>query len=200
MSDDQNDLNIGECPSIYWEKFFKRFSEIEALPIKDWRVVHLLSYFSKRYLDHYGTKFSFRFNANSPSKSYEVFQIRKLGQMISSDPEILKDYIDWFFEHKIILKKKRITSLAFVTDLNITNEYKFKKLAMDKTQNVDRTTALPASFLDMASRLKVDCKTYGDLAFIKRMADTGSADNNDKTLLIWIQQSGFDLSMLEKVK
>lgn len=194
------DPNINEYPSIFWGKFFKRFSEIETLPVKDWQVVHLLSYFSKRYEDYYGVKFSFRFNTNSPSKSYEVFQIRKIGQIISTSPEILKDYIDWFFEHKIILKKKRITSMSFMTDVNTANEYKFKKLAMDKTQNVDRTTSLPPNLLEMAQRLNVDCKTYGDLAFIKKMVDTGSADNETKQLVIWIAQSGFDLATLEKVR
>ncbi len=195
-----NDPKINEYPSIYWEKFFKKFSDIDALPIKDWQVVHLLSYFSKRYEDHYGVKFSFKFNTNSPSKSYEVFQVRKLGQIISSDPQILKDYIDWFFENKIILKKKRITSMSFMTDTNTANEYKFKKLAMDVTQNVDRTTSLPPNLLEMAIRLNVDCKTYGDLAFIKRMVETGSGDNDSKTLLIWVSESGFDLSILEKVR
>lgn len=200
MRNDNDSLSIEKYPSIHWEKFFNKFSEIENLSVKEWQVVHLLSYFTKKYESHYGVKYSFKFNANSPSKSYEVFQMRKLGQIISSDPEILKEYFDWFFENKIILKKKRITSLAFVTDANIANEFKFKKLAMDRTKNVDRTTILPYNILELITKLNIECKTYGDLAFIKRIVDSGNGDDDSVRLISLVCESGFDLSSLEKVR
>lgn len=184
-----NDLKINEYPSIFWAKFFYRFPEIETLPIKEWKVLHLLSYFSKKYQDHYGVKYSFKFNTNSPTKSYEVFQVRKLGQILSAQPEILKDYIDWFFETKIILKKKRITSLSFLTDTNTANEYKFKKLGMNSGQSVDRTTTLPSNILEIP---EINCKTYGDLAFLIKSGDGG--------IILKLKEAGFDLSVLDKVK
>ena len=196
----EDNPNLNEYPSVHWFKFFNRFQEINTLPPKEWKTVHLLSYFSHRYEDHYKVKFSFKFNSNSPGKSYEIFQMRKLAQTISADPQILKDYIDWWFENKIILKKKRITSLSFLTDTNNCNEYKWKKLAMDSSQNIDRTTTLPANLTDLANQIGVDCRTYGDLAFIKRMVDSGSADLNDQVLLSKISESGFNLQSLEKVK
>lgn len=198
--DPQENLSLNEYPSVHWEKFFKRFEEIDALPVKEWQTVHLLSYFSKRYSDHYGVKFSFKFNANSPSKSFEVFQMRKLSQIISSDPEILKDYIDWFFENKIILKKKRITSLAFVTDANSANEYKFKKLAVDGDQTVDRTTKLPPHVLLLANKFNVKCETYGDLAFIYKVASSADPLDSEFIMIDAIKQSGFNLSILNKVR
>lgn len=195
-------LSLSEYPSTHWKKFFDRANEIETIEIDKWNTTHIIHYFCKRYLEHYGVKFSFRFNG-SPSKSYEVFQINKLGQQLSTDPEILKDYIDWFFENKIIIKKKRITSLAFLTEVNIVNEFKFKKLAMDKNQTIDRTTSLPEKLIKSIRDWDegysfVECKTYGDLAFLFRMGDM---DGNIKNVFSALQkEDGFDLSILNKVK
>lgn len=200
MSKDDSNPEINKSPSIYWEKFFNHFLEIETIPVKEWKVVHLLAYFSKRYYEHYKINYSFRFNSNSPSKSYEVWQVRKLGQVISTDPEVLKSYVDWFFETKIILKKKRITSLSFLSDIKIANEFKLKNLAMDRAQNIDRTTILPANLLDIAAKLKVECKTYGDLAFLYKAVDVTQDCDNEAAFITQIKTSGFDLSVLDKVK
>src|ERR1700674_3856564 len=123
----EENLSLTESPSIHWKKFFNKFNEIEALPIKDWQAVHLIAYFCKRYKDHYKVSFSFRMD-RSPSKCYELITFRKIAQNLSADPNILHQYIDWFFDNKIILKKRRITSLAYLAEINIVNEFKFKKL------------------------------------------------------------------------
>ena len=183
-------------PSIHWEKFFLKFKDIETLPINEWKDAHLLGYFCYLYKNHYGTNYTFKFNSTSPSKSFEIFKLHALMHMISSDPAIIKNYFDWFFDKKIILKKRRITSLSFIVESNSANEYKLKVLAMDKGVSIGRTTILPPQFLSIVERLKVlDCKTYGDLAFISKMELTSEYDK----LLNELKLAGLDLSILDKV-
>lgn len=185
-------------PSVHWEKFFNRFSEIETVPIQDWKQVHLLAYFSKKYKDHYGLSYTFKFNSTSPSKSFEIFRLNALSQMLSSDPTILKDYFDWFFETKIILKKRRITSLAFITDANSANEYKFKKLAMNKETSITRTTSLPPQYISVISSVDPNCKTYGDLAFLFKTIKS-EKNHHHTTLTDQLTSAGLDISILNKV-
>lgn len=187
-------MNNSEYPSIYWEKFFKRFDEINSVPVKEWDNVNILSYFCDKYKNHYGLSFTFKFNSNSPSKSYEIFQMRKLSQMLSSDPQILKDYIDWWFENKIVLKKKRITTMAFMTDANVVNEYKFKRLVMDSGKTIDRTTGLPIKFIEIIDKYEGQCKTYGDLSFIRK-----SGEQKFKDMFVELEKNGFELNILERV-
>jgi hypothetical protein len=196
LSQKQSQFNF---PSVHWEKFFGKFKEIEALPIGEWKDAHLLGYFCKKYKDHYGLDYTFKFNATSPSKSFEIFKLHSLMHMISSDPTILKDYFDWFFETKIALKKKKITSISFVVEANSANEYKFKKLAMNKSQVIGRTTTLPPNYLSIVEKLGANCKTYGDLAFINRMNNAGSADKESEQLINELTSAGFDLTVLDRV-
>lgn len=185
---------VSQYPSIHWEKFFAKFSEIESLPVEKWKETHLLAYFCALYKKHYGVSYTFKFNSTAPTKSYEIFRLRSLIQMISSDPVIIKDYIDWFFEHKIIQKKKRITSLAFVVDANHASEYKFKKLAMNTKETIGRTTKLPPMYQQIIDEMKIACHTYGDLAFVAK----GPSDEESE-MLRRLKEKGLDLSVLDKV-
>jgi len=153
--------------SEHYKKFFNKFSEVDAAPIKEWRVVHLLAYLCKKYEAHYGLKYSFTFNNPAPSKSFEVYQIKKLSNMLSSNPQILKDYIDWVFDKKIIEKKKRITSLGYFTHIDVVNEFKFKFLFNKK--QITRTDQLPSNIASICAQHSFTINTYGELAFIKKM-------------------------------
>ncbi len=177
--------------SEHYKKFFNKFGEVDTVSIKEWKVVHLLAYLCKKYEAHYGLKYSFTFNNPTPSKSYEVYQIKKLANMLSADPQILKNYLDWVFEKKIIEKKKRITSLGYFTHIDIVNDFKFKFLFNKK--EILRTDRLEQNIVSICTRHGHHVKTYGDLAFVKRMP-------NQKSLLDELLNIQFPLDMLDKIK
>lgn len=185
-------LNLSDSVSETYKKFFNKFAEIETLPLKEWRTNHILAYICKKYEEYYKLKYTFKFNNPAPSKSFEVFQIKKLANMLSSDPEILKNYIDWIFQYKIIEKKKRITSLGYFTHADIVNEYKFKYLFNKKdVVGINRSDQLPENVAILCSTFGFDIRTYGELAFVKKMP------NQDK--LFQELQSYIDINILDKI-
>lgn len=186
-------MNSDNYPSIHWKKFFERFPEIETLQIDKWENVHIIAYFCKRYNDHYSITYSFKFNSTAPTKSYEIFQIKKLGMILSTSPIILKNYIDWWFQNKIILKKKKITSMAFLTDTNVVNDFKFSHFLAGK--NIERATAIPLTYKMIVDNYDKNINTYGDLAFILK-----SCDENYKEMFNQLKINGMDLNILDKVK
>lgn len=196
----QEQETISNYPSVHWEKFFNKFPEIETLNIKEWTNNHIIGYFCKRYKDYYSVDYTFKFNSTSPSKSYEIYNLRKLSSMLSANPIILKDYIDYFFVERIIDKKKRITSMAYLTDANVVNDYKFKKLAMNKNINIERSMEIPPNYLEVIQSFGIIIKTYGELSFIKMRVDSGIAEDKYKDMLAALSKSGLDVASLNKVK
>lgn len=148
-----------------YQKFFEQFKEIDSLPIPQWRTTHLLGYFNRLYFAHYGLNFTFSATSTAPSKSTEVYQLKRLAQALSADPVILKDYIDWIFKEKVQLRKKRITSLGFLSTTAIVNDYKFNVLLKkENLLEITRNTILPEKYMKIIPGQ--DIKTYGDLAFL----------------------------------
>lgn len=175
--------------SIHYQKFFDKFNQIETLQVNEWKVVHLLSYLCKRYESYYGLKFTFSLKG-SPSKSREVYEITKLGHQLSTDPIILKHYIDWVFDTKIIERKKRITSLGYFTHTDIVNEYKFKFLFNKKI--IGRTDLLPIKVKEICHNNGHTISTYGELSFLKKIP------NQDK-MFQDLTSIGFDVNGLDKI-
>jgi hypothetical protein len=194
------DISLTSYPSIHYKKFFERFPEIETIEVKEWSATHVIAYFCKKYKAYYGLDYTFRFNSTAPGKSYEVFQIGKLANMLSAEPVILKDYIDYFFEQKIINRKRRITSLAFLTDANVVNDYKFKKLLIGKSISVDRSTAIPPNYIEVINEFGFKLKTYGELSFVKRCVDNGNGNEKYKDMLNALTKAGLDITLLDRVK
>lgn len=195
----QIDQDVSKYPSIYWERFFSKFSEIDLLPVSEWKSLHLIAYFCKLYKNQFNTDYSFKFNSNSPSKSFETFQINKLGGILSTDPSIIKSYIDWWFATQIIAKNKKFRSISAMTDANIVNIYKFDIL-IPGNLSIDRTTQLPNNYLQIISGHDDSIKTYGDLSFIDIMIKSNTADQKYIKMFNELKQSNIDLSMLAKIK
>ena len=188
---------LTDAPNKSYEKFFAKFAEIDTLPISEWKPAHLIGFFVKKYYDEYGTKYKFKFNSSAPSKCFEVFQIKKLAQMLSADPEILKDYIDWVYDNRVKKAKRRLTSISFMTVEGIVQEYKFKVLLDQGNDNkVDRTTSLPDKYKNVFFQFGFSVATYGDLAFLfqvpNKSKDMEKAFDMAKML-------GLDLEILKRV-
>jgi len=201
MKEKENqNLPLNEYPSKAWEKFFARFPETERLDVSAWDTTNVLAYFCTKYKDYYSAEFTFKFNSTAPSKSYEVFQMRKLAQTLSSDPQILKDYIDWWFKVKVPLRKKRIYSLAFLTDQIVINEYKVKHLLAGKSSTIDRTTYIPSNYAAIIAKYASNITNYGELAFIKRCIDSGNGEEKYSQMLTELKNNGMDIAILDRVK
>lgn len=188
---------LTDLPNEQYKKFFDKFEEIATLDIKDWKPVHVLAYFCKKYQEQYNVKYQFKFNSPSPTKCFEVFQIKKLAMLLSSNPSILKKYIDWVYLNKVVKAKRRLTSISFMTNEGITQEYKMNVLLSGKTNlSVDRSTTLPDEYKSIFQQVGVNVKTYGDFAFVSQMTDMSEDLIN---AINQIKNMGFDMSILERI-
>lgn len=187
---------LGEYPNDKYRQFFDKFPEIETLDVNNWKTVHILAYFCKKYKEQYGVKYNFKFNSPSPSKCFEVFQVKRLGMMLSSKPDILKEYIDWLYNTKVIQAKRKLTSISFMTAEGVVGEYKTNVLlAGKKSSNVDRSTILPSNFQNVFQEIGVFAQSYGDLAFLAQMEQTP-----EMTLAFQkLEQLGFDKDIIQRI-
>lgn len=184
---------LSDVPNEKYAKFFSTFSEIENLPVSDWKPSHILGYFCKKYEQHYRTNYKFKFNNPSPSKCFEIFQIKKLAQLLSSNPTILKEYIDWVYDTKVVKAKRKLTSISFMTVEGVVNEYKLKYL-LSPNQNISRSTPLPEKYQILFKKRGFDISTYGELAFLSQMDEFEVVGAFQEAEAI-----GFDKSVLSKV-
>lgn len=194
---EENGGDLNGAPNKKYEQFFAKFAEIDTVPMSDWKTVHVLAYFCKKYEDHYKTKFQFKYNSTNPSSCFEVFQIKKLASQISSNPKILTEYIDWVYKTRVVEAKRKLTSVSFLTVESLVTEYKTKFLFADKKDlQVSRSTPVPDEYKPVFSEAGVNVQTYGDLAFMYQMEDKPATLQAafDK-----IVEMGFDPEVLTRV-
>lgn len=194
---------FGEAPNDKWRKFFETFKDIEVLPITEWRPSHLLAYFCKKYYESYNIKYVFKFNSPSPVKSFEVFQIKKLAMQLSANSIILRDYIDWAYKEKVQVGKRRLTSISFITNEELVNNYKMNVLLSNNKQlHIDRSTPLPADHKEI---LKVigPMNTYGDLTFMYQSFKSNAFDTGTtskfRDAIIRLEKLGLDIAVLDRI-
>jgi len=187
--------SLTDLPHPKYKDFFSKFPEIETLSVNEWKPLHLISYFCKLYKQQYNLDYKFKFNSPAPSKCYEVFQIKKLAQGLTSDPVKLKRYIDWAFQEKVKISKKRITSIAFLAHDFMITEYKLKYLAGDlREQKLERTTLLPPEYLAIINSYKHQIRTYGELSFLMQI-------NNAETMNMMkdLSTAGMDIDAIRRI-
>jgi len=168
-NDDGGDLT--PIPNDKYKKFFDKFAEIETLDVSQWKVAHILGYFCKKYKQTYGIDYSWKYNNQSPTKCFEVWQANTLAAKLSANPKILRDYIDWVYQNYVPKTKARFRSVSFITKDEIVQDYKMNVLlAGQKNLQVDRSTQLPPNYIEIMSEIGgVNVTTYGDLAFLSHM-------------------------------
>jgi len=187
-------------PNKWWANFFEKFKEIETLKISQWKEIHHLAYICKRYKDIYGRQFSFSFKS-SPGKCPEMVLVKRIGPMIgTSNQKIIKEYIDWVFDEKIIPKNMHLRSLGFLTLPGLGNEFLAAKA---KAKIIDKTTILPKEYQDIVDRFELPIQTYGDLAFAKNAIDEAPEDESRlpyKNMLNQLYCMGLEPSILSGLK
>lgn len=162
---------FGPLPNDKYKKFFDKFAEIETLDVSQWKVAHILGYFCKKYKETYGIDYSWKFNNQSPSKCFEVWQANTLAAKLSQNPKILRDYIDWVYKNIVPTTKARFRSVSFITKDEVVNDYKMNVLfAGQRDLHIDRSTPLPTNYVDIIKEIAgLNIHTYGDLAFVSQM-------------------------------
>lgn len=195
-NDDSFGGNLTDLPNEKYKKFFATFDEIETLDVSLWRPSHILGYFCKKYQEQYNTKYQFKFNSPSPLKCFEVFQIKRLAMLLSSNPTILKEYIDWIYQTKVVQAKRKLTSISFMTHEGLVQDYKMNVLLKGKKNlNVDRSTQLPEKYREIFQNIGIFITTYGELTFLSHMAQTSEISDAFQK----IAELGFDKEVLERI-
>ena len=191
-----------------YQKFFSKFSEIDSLPIKDWKPLHLVAYFCKKYKDQYDCDYEFKFDKPQPSKCFEIFSIKRIGLLVSSNPEIIKDYIDWVFNNRVKNAKRKLKSISFLITEDLLTEYKNTRSFTNGT--IDRTTELMPDIQDVLKRYNLsNIVTYGDFSFLYQtiQVNGGNAlslfklsEESWEQLLSSLDDNNFDISVLSRVR
>ena len=195
-----NNLTGGELtdlPNDKYRQFFDKFKEIETLDVNDWKVVHILGYFCKKYQETYDAPYKFKFNSPSPSKCFEVFQVKKLASLLTAQPKLLKEYIDWVYDTKVVKAKRKLTSISFMVQEDTVNYYKINYLfAGKKNLNVNRSSPLSDDLKKIFENCGVNIGTYGDLAFLSQMSDKPNAL---QVAFSNLEASGFEMELLQRI-
>lgn len=194
---------LGEYPNDKWKKFIETFPEIETLESNKWKTVHIIGYFCKKYYSAYNVKYQFKFNSPNPTKSFEVFQVKKLAMHLSANPGILRDYIDWAYKEKVEKGKRRLTSISFITNEDLVKDYKFNVLLSNKKQlHIDRSTALPTDYKEIFKSVG-PINTYGDLSFMYQSWKSGAFDIGlalkFSDALDKVEVLGLDITILDRI-
>jgi len=181
--------------SKHWQKFFKRFDEIDTLKVSQWKEVHFLAYICKRFKDTFGRNFSVTIQ-NCPSKSPDIYAIKRIIAMLgTTNMRTVKEYIDWVYDKKIVPKRTRIRKVGYFLTSGFGNEFYFDRKQAPK---IKRSTELPDDYKRVATTLGVSASTYGDLAFIKMAADQ-SQSSPYNVLFANLEAMGFDLDILKEI-
>jgi len=187
--------------STPWKKFFLKLKDIDDPIFKNkvylWKPEHILGYICKRFKELYNKEFCI-VQKNAPSKCSELFFIKRMIQSLNtSDMILVKKYVDWIYDTKIIPENKKIRTLAYFMTPGFCNEFHFEQA---ENEIIKRSSIIPQSYKQIAESLNISISTYGELAFIKMAAERTNDLNNPNVLFIKrIQDHGFELSILEKL-
>ena len=163
-----DDLNM--VKSKLYKKFDAILELIETIPLKEWTIMHSLAYICHKYKARFGKDFVLSYDG-APSKSHEYKLTSRIWAMLSAkatDGEIVKNYIDWFYEN--YNGKNAFRSIGALAKAEIIIKYQND---LDKKKEITLTTPLPDNAIAIIH--KYDelsfAATYGDLAFIKQSID-----------------------------
>jgi hypothetical protein len=163
----KDDIELGKYPSKKWQAFFEQGNKFSETPIDKWRVAELLCYFANRFQEAFGKEYQWKYNSPTPSKAYEVFRLSTCSSRLSSNPQILVDYIDWIFDQRVLIDKKTFRSISFLTNDEQLQWYRNHILFAGQTDlQIDRSTLLPPNIKEVVGSL--GCNTFGDLAFLTK--------------------------------
>lgn len=194
---DENLLNYLSKP---WRNFLTKLALYRDLKPSQWSEYQILGYLLSRFELVYNQKFALSYRG-APSKCPEMFMVKKLYPTLNStDPRLIKEYIDWCYDTKLIPKRMNIRTLGYFTTPGLANEFLLNKKT---AETITKSTPLPTVFLQAAETLAIPVSTYGDLAFIKMAVDQNPdspARAPHKNLLKSLMALGLKEELLNSLK
>ncbi len=191
-------LNSTGEPKLCWRRFKERLNKYDSIPINEWKAEQILGHILFRFKNLYGVEFTLSFSG-APSRCSEIYQTKRMiAELGTEDFQMIKDYVDWVYDTKIIPQKIVITSIGFFFTKSFILKF---KAGYKKAHRISRTTQLPKLVESLVSELSISVLTYGDLAFAKMAVDNSPDDYPDYKLLFQrLKDSGFDTSILDKLE
>lgn len=179
-----------------WVSFFARINAISDANVDEWTNLDFLAYFGFRFKKHFGRQYSFDTAKRSPSSSSDVFFVSKLANLLqTTNPNKIKNYIDWVFDHKVIRNNRKITSFGYFINNNLCNEYFNFAQKRDKTT---KSTELPKEYQEVINLLNLSVGTWGDLLFVKQAVDANPIGREEyQKMFNELYKIGFEFNMLE---
>lgn len=198
IKDVRNLMNVDNL-SKPWQKFFKKFDEINSLAPAYWKEIHFLAYLTNKYKDHYQVPFAFSFKG-APGKCQEMVLIKKMCAMLqTSNPLKIKEYIDWAFYNRIIPNKLKIKTIAYFMTPGLGNEFNFY---WEEKRKITKNTPLPNEYLELANRYDLSLTNYNDLIFIHSALQQDAESESRqpyKQYMSELTNLGFDSEILERI-
>lgn len=193
-------LRADGSPNAYWTKFKSRLDKYDSVPVSEWSDENFLGHILKRYKDYVGIEYGLS-HSGPPTKCREIYCVRRMLISLGSyNKETVKKYIDWVFDTFVIPKNVVIDSMAYFFTSNFILGFKKELRRMNR---ITRATELPVHFTEIATKLDVDVKTYGDLAFAK-IAITDDPSNEELCIYFKLfdelKRAGFDDSILRSLE
>jgi len=196
MNNKFSDYELSSIPNDNYRKLFDKFKRIETVQVSEWKKPEVLGYFCKKYYDYYQSKYNFKFNTPQPSKCFEIFMVSSLAGKLSSDPIILKNYIDWSFKEVVPKAKRKLTSISFLNKDDVLSFYKMNVLNFSSAVKINRASELNDDVKNLVSKFNLNIKTYGELAFLYNMEN---APDSVVNLLHEVEKFGISKLIIESI-
>ncbi len=186
--------------STPYQKLFKLTQSIDTIDSKEWTIMHSLAYICNSYKKKFNNDYILSYS-DSPSKSYEYKLCGRIWAMNSAkacDGEKVKEYIDWFFQ--TYTSKTPFRSVGALAKADLVSKFLDNKAKI----NIPKlNTPLPNNIIDIIKSFDYlsYITTYGDLLYLKKAydEDNNSITQDVKELFSRIKNSGFNLSVLDKI-
>ena len=177
-----------------WAKYLVKANACSNIPSVEWKDPQILGYLLLRFKAYTGRDFALTFS-KAPTRSPELHFIKALQAMLSTmNGDVIKEYIDWCFDYKVIPQKIQIRSFALLNNNTLVNDF----LAFrSKRKRLSRSTPLPKEWAERAKEMDIEVETYGDIAFIMLAVERGEADLTYREYYHYLCQDGLTNYMLE---
>lgn len=152
-----------------WEAWYNEYKNLWS-DKKNWDnkngVSCIVGYFCNLYKKYYDKEYAFSYGSPNPYIDKDFLIARKLLTMFDGEAFEVGLYIKWMFEFHVKNKKKKITSMGFLTIQNLVNDFKLKR---KKAKQIKRISPLPKPFIDWCSKnypdifSKCALETWNDL-------------------------------------
>jgi hypothetical protein len=152
---------------IKWEKQYKNMWQEDAhwSEVKN-NVVVILGYFCHKFRTQYKSEFNLSYTDSGLFRGTEAIFVRRLLAMFSGSTLQVKEYLDWYFDYKVVQQGKKLVSMTALVAPAVVGLYKHQAA---KKNVITRSTPLPEKMISWVKEHiptlteKSDLKDFGDL-------------------------------------